>query len=307
MQGTVSNESEYQIVPPIYCMQYINPYRLFNINTDILSTSLLMELKQRIEDEFATFNVSEQVTFNGTKLLKKELFQLIEELKNPIKADFHRKITENHELYNFLEYGHLNYLHHRAQYAENPELMAFIAPYFAFQYSETLVQTLKTLDKDTLELLAGQSLPEVEGDSDTAYYQTTAQYVDNTLCDLKALQEDGRLIYMSERELISHLPDKTIELYNLLPDYFSEARNMIGQQVGVLSEALLRDYGRRDGAIALINQALQLKLSAELTQKLQEFKKILKPGMPKVPLYIGIAIGVIGLLFLIRWLEQTFF
>ena len=286
-------------------MQYINPYRLFNIDT--ISAEHLSEIKNQVDTRFAAYAPNEVVTYNGTKLLKAELLRLVHEMKDSVVAAYHKKISENHELYNFLEYGHLNYLLHRSEYLENPELMSFVAPYFAHQYSETLVQSLKTQDKETLEMLARQSLPQVEGDNDIAYYQTTAQYVDNTLTDLKALQEDSRLNFMSERELISHLPDKSIELYNMLPEYFAEARNMIGQQAGVLAEALLHNYGRRDGATAMINQALKLKTGPELTLRLQEFKKMLKPGFPKVPMFILIAIGVIGLLFLMNWIEQNYF
>ena len=287
-------------------MQYINPYRLFAIDAEKFTPTDLVELKTNLRTRLAGYSEEELVTHNGTKLTKKTLFELLESLANPSVARLHHKISENAELYNFLEYGHLNYLYHRAAYAEDTALMNFVAPYFAYQFSETLVQALKTSDRDVLKLLAGQSLPKISGD-ESAYYQATAQYIENTLDSLKKLEEDARLVYMTERELLSHLPDKTVELYNLLPDYFEEARNMIGHQVGVLSEQLWRDFGRRDGAKTLIDQALKLKLNLDLQQRLLQFKKMMTPEWNKVPIIIGIAGGVVALLFLMKWIEQVYF
>ena len=139
------------------------------------------------------------------------------------------------------------------------------------------------------------------------YYHDAAQYLDGTLRNLQTLREDPRLYIMSERELAMQLPDKTIEVYNMLPEYFDDARDMIGNQMRIIAQVFVMEAGRQDGAVAIINQALKLKLSEKLRKELTSYKKQLNPGFGRIPLFVTIGIGVVLLLFLLKWMENNLF
>lgn len=287
-------------------MQYHNPFRLFRLEPKTVDAERIRELQQNIDTEFAAFSLYESINYYGSKLTLQELRRALRELQDVETRTFHEKLLEQPELLNFLEYGHLSYLHNRVQYAEDPLLMEFVAPYFAHQYNEALLQALKVQDKETISLLSGQKLPLFE-DFDNMYYHDAAQYLDGTLRNLQTLREDPRLYIMSERELAMQLPDKTIEVYNMLPEYFDDARDMIGNQMRIIAQVFVMEAGRQDGAVAIINQALKLKLSEKLRKELTSYKKQLNPGFGRIPLFVTIGIGVVLLLFLLKWMENNLF
>ena len=109
---------------------------------------------------------------------------------------------------------------------------------------------------------------------------------------------------MSEREILSHLPDKTIELYNLLPEYFAEMRNNIASEIHSLAVVLNNNHGRDDGAEAVLRQGLKLKLDQSLRQALEQLLKQHKITT-QIPTWVLVGGGVILLLFLIKFIENA--
>lgn len=110
---------------------------------------------------------------------------------------------------------------------------------------------------------------------------------------------------MSERELLSYLPNRTIELYNMLPDYFYAARNLIGNEIYQLSVVLTQNFGRSDGASAMLKQGLKLKLDETVRKNLEamlgkfSFKY-------KVPTFIWVAFLAVAILFMMKYIETNF-
>jgi hypothetical protein len=287
-------------------MQYHNPFRLFNISSAATDKAAISVLEQRIDKEYAAFGLQETVTYNGTRLKLEELKRCLHELQDPKLETFHLELLKKTELLNFLEYGHLGYFQNNSEHIEDSGMMEFIAPYFAYQYSEALIQALKVQDSETIALLVNQNLPLSEA-NENLYFYDTAFYLNDSLKDLEKLKEDPRLFVMSERELALQLPDKVIESYNVLPAYFNELRDSIGLTVRQLAENITIQGGRREGAIVLIKQVLKLNLSNELSKELQSLLKQLNPGLGRVPLFLIIGTGIILLLFLLKWLETNFF
>ena len=116
------------------------------------------------------------------------------------------------------------------------------------------------------------------GDFEEQCYRNANHYVENTIQELKDLQTKKELLHISERELLSYLPNRTIELYNMLPDYFYAARNLIGNEVYRLSIVLTQNFGRSDGASAMLKQGLKLKLDDTVRKNLESmlWKLIMK-------------------------------
>lgn len=286
-------------------MQYINPFQLFNLDPTQADWQDIDTLQLAVEQEFSAYGAYEEVNYKGSKLPLVQLRTLINELKDPQTFELHKAIHAHKTLLNFLEFGHLEYLKKRVSYKEDPNLMEFVAPFFAEQYSKTLVDALKTEDKKTIECLARQDLPRFE-EYGQEYYQAAVQVLDKSLKALQELQANPKLVYLSERQLASSLPNKTIELYNLLPDYFVEARDLLAKELLKLAGLLLRQYGRRDGALALVHQAQKLNLSPALEAHLKDLAIRLKPQLRSIPIWVWIVFGSISLYFLLQYLLPLF-
>jgi hypothetical protein len=206
-----------------------------------------------------------------------------------------------------LEYGHLNYFRVEQPIAgdQSDDFYQFIAPYFATQYSETLMQAIQTHDIETLKLLSNSNLPMV-ADFEEQYYHHVNRYVQSTIDTLKRLQKDVQVETLSENQLMAYLPNKTIELFNILPDYFLVARNLIGNEVYQAALIMSQRLGRNDSAAVLIRQGLKLRLDTTVRQNLQDLLDRFKLRY-KVPSFIVFGIMAVLLLFFIKFLENTFF
>lgn len=285
---------------------YISPFKLFNLDSDCTESAIRdnrMRVLYRIEDTAS----DEVVHLGSSKLKKSNIIQLLNELEDTTAKGYHQQIFLNKKLLNFLEYGHLNYFRKEADSSTAYEagFWTFIAPYFGRQYGETLLQAVKTRDKDTLSLLSNEHLPML-GDFQEMCYQHANNYIFNTFEELQSLKGQQSLVHMSERELLSYLPNKTIEFYNMLPDYFTGVRNKIGAEIYSLSLVLVQNYGRSDGASAIVKQGLKLKLDDQIRKNLEEMlsKFTFKS---QIPAFVWFALAAISLLYLIKFLETAFF
>jgi hypothetical protein len=284
---------------------YTNPFKLFDLPLDADEAAIKahkLSVQARIQHNSGT----ELVYIGHHQLPKDTVLKLLKELDNYQTRQYHLAIYEHKKLLNFLEYGHLNYFRNSQSLTstENADFFKFIGPYFGFQYGETLLQAIKTQDKETLSLLSATSLPMV-GDFEDQCYKHANYYVESTIKELKNLQDKQELNHMSERELLSYLPNRTIELYNMLPDYFYAARNLIGNEVYQLSIVLTQNFGRSDGASVMLKQGLKLKLDSTVRKNLESMlgKFSIKS---KFPNFILIAITFIAILFMMKYIETNF-
>jgi hypothetical protein len=284
---------------------YTNPFKLFDLPLDADEASLKAHEK-RIRERMQHNEATELVYIGHNKLPKSTVLKLLKELANYQTRQYHISIYEYKKLLNFLEYGHLNYFRNSQPLTsvQDADFFKFIGPYFGYQYGETLLQAIKTQDKETLTLLSATSLPMV-GDFEDQCYKHANYYVESTIKELKNLQEKKELNHMSERELLSYLPNRTIELYNMLPDYFYAARNLIGNEVYQLSIVLIQNFGRSDGASAMLKQGLKLKLDTTVRKNLESMlgKFSIKS---KFPNFIIIGITVVAILFIMKYIETNF-
>jgi hypothetical protein len=287
-------------------MQYYNPYRIFQINPERLDATTLQNLNERLSNIYRTNSTYETINYDGTKITVQDLKKCYNELNDPESATFHKQILKKTELFNFLEYGHPSYLNNLSFENEDLALFGFLLPYFATQYSESLIQAIKSNDKENIKFLSELNLPMMEGNEEL-YFQDVNDYLKQSVGDLFNLRENNKLSVMSEREIAFQLPDVQIQIFNSLPKQFEDFRNSIANQTRLTAEKLTLEHDRRDGAVALINQTLKLNLSDFIRKELLGLKKQLNPGFSKIPLFVIIGLSVVGLLFLLKWIENTFF
>lgn len=285
---------------------YISPYKIFNLSPSA-NVIEVEHHRARILAQLMNYAPKEQIQLHGTQLSKEAALELLSELSDDNKRSYHIAIFENKKLLNFLEYGHLNYFRAAQPMSEQQEegFYEFIAPYFADQYSETLMQAIKTQDTATLQLLSKSSLPIAAGFEDQCYHHAN-RYVQDTINTLKSLQKNTQIEQLSERQLMAYLPNKTIELYNMLPDYFFVARNLIGNEVYQAALMMSQRFGRSDSATVLIKQGLKLRLDTTVRQNLQSLLDRFKLRY-KVPSFVIFGVLAVILLFLVQYLEHTFF
>jgi hypothetical protein len=283
-------------------MQYHNPFKIFGLKPGNFDDKDLDAVWNRLIS--SPRDSSNNLNIQGVKISIFDTEKLISELRDPLKRSLHEELFHHNELLNFLEYGHPGYLKHRNDYTENEALMNFIAPYFAFQYSEVLIQSLKAQDIETVKLLSQQELPQIET-LENEYYYDTKIYLNDQLQEMDTLKNDSRLYIMSERELAMQVSDKVIELYNSLPDYFLHMRDDMAVSLRNTSQAMAAQ-GRREGAAVLLKQASKLKLNQALQKDVKSMQKQINPLLGNLPLFLMIGLGVVFLLFLIKWIESTF-
>lgn len=284
---------------------YLNPYQIFDLAADS-SESLIQTNKNQVLDRIKHYSEYETVYFGSANILKKDLVRILNDMDNPQFRDYHRLIFENKKLLKFLEYGHLNFFKDDAYKSlpQDNDFLAFVAPYFGYQYGETLLQAIKTQDKETLTLLAATPLPTASGFEEQCYKHANL-YIESTVNDLKKLQSKEDLSYISERELLSYLPNRTIELYNMLPDYFRTTRNLIGAEVYQLSMVLNQNFGRSDGADVMLRQGLKLKLDDTVRQNLESMLQKFN-ARASTPNFVWIGIMIVLVLFLMKYIEVNF-
>lgn len=286
-------------------MQYHNPFKIFGISPNSVNSHSLSELKTILEHDFSSYKPHEEVFFRGSKIKLSDLKRIFGELENEGQRKLHEELLTHNDLINFLEYGHLGYFREISENAKDENLMEFIAPYFAFQYSEAVIQAIKIGDKETVSLLSEQKLPQ-RPELEPIYFYDTEHYLNENLEELAQLKNDSKIFVMSERELSMQMSDKSIEVYNSLPDYFIPIRDRFALGLRAISETLMVQGGRREGAVILLKQALKLKLSEEISKDINSLLKQLSPGIRKLPLFLLLGLGIILLLFLMKWIETTF-
>lgn len=288
-------------------MEYINPFKLFNLSPNC-NKEEIDRVVQETSATLAAYPDDLKVYIHGSKYLRAQVERVLAEVQVAEKREFHAKLLAHKDLLNFLEYGHLGYFKsaRKGLQNESKSFYEFIAPYFGYQYSESMLQAIKTTDEEALQLLASESLP-LDTEKEQDYYGAANNYVQDTIKELKKLQERQELISMSEREMTSHLSDTTIKLYNILPDYFYATRNLIAHEVYNLAMVMTTNYGRSDGAQTMLKQGLKLKLDEKVKQNLEDLLDKYSFKMSRIPTWVILGLGIILLLFLMKYIETTFF
>jgi hypothetical protein len=288
-------------------MQYINPFALFGLETNT-NESKIAAVKADIMTRLVQADVdTDMVSIRGQRFTKGEWQYWLDQLCTTEQRQIHIAIVENHALRNFLEFTHLGFFAAAPapDFWQNAEFVAYIRPFFVFQYAEALLQALKTQNEADMQALQNSPFEISQAEYDT-YFVEISDYLSLTAQDLKNLSENNSLTYLSERELVSHLPDTTINIYNYLPNSLSGVRNWIGDSVGRIAMYMSVQLGRPDGAIALVRQALKLKLDEALRLELEQLLQAHK-SRSRTPLWILIGVGAMLLLFALKYVENRYF
>ena len=287
-------------------MKYTSPFQTFGISPQQFANDWT-KVKKETQLLLQAYGLYSEVNLGQTKATKQQLNKWIDELEAENSREIHLKIYENGDLYRFLQEGELNLFANNSLdlTAENKPLIDYIKPFYLYQYAQAWVRALQTNNEAELNLLKVCPTPYTLEDI-LAYAQPIEDFLKKTIASLEALANSPQLSYISERELLSYLPDQTIAIYNFLPDFLSNARNWLATAVGRLAMYMSVQLGRTDGAMLMIQQALKLNvdnnLKADLQKLMVRHKKIGRPAA-----WIMLTLFVIALLFFLQYMEKNYF
>ncbi len=285
-------------------MKYISPFQTFGINPQEFAAQW-PSIKKETQRYLQSYSLYADVNIKQTTATKQQFNKWMDELDAEQSREIHLQIYENVDLCRFLQAGELHLFANNSLSSAPTAVIEYIKPFYLHQYADAWVRALQTNNEHELNLLKTQVIPYPLADI-LAYAQPIEDYLKKTIANLEALANSPQLSYISERELLSYLPDQTIATYNFLPDFLSNARNWLATAVGRLAMYMSVQLGRTDGAMIMIQQALKLNVDNDLKSDLQKLmvrhKKIGRPAA-----WIIVTISVIALLFLIQYIEKTYF
>lgn len=295
-------------------MSYLSPFQLLDLQLgpEGLSSKDLKRAKKRLLAELE-LSPGQQLQLAGKRLSKNDLLELFEQLEDPAERDLHQRIYRHKSLLQFLEYGQLSYLKSGDKLLKQSgqsDLAQFVAPHFAKQYSEALVDALKAKDLEQIEAIppAEELLPEQYV---AACYQDSYYLIRDHQKRVEELPDKERAPFMTERELLFELEKDSILCYNALPDYFQVTRDAFAETIAEAALDFIRRCNRLDAAKALLGRGKLLQLTEEGERALKEAKQRIPSSFISfnggIPLWLIIGVGVVALLFLIKFLEDNVF
>jgi hypothetical protein len=307
---------------------YLNPFSIFGLQVPAPGVDLdpksLALLNGYVETVLAAPH-DPALLRTGYRLSKAEIRRLLSELNDTQQRHHHLKIQADRSLLSFLEYGHPSYLERpAAEWDLYPsDFRAFILPYFQHQWKELWQEAEQKQQSELMERLLAYShlLPQIglevskprvmpRQSQNWLEEEEEEAVLDNrllqTIQNLRQLGAKEDLYYLSERELLSYLSDQDIKQFNQAETH-PTGRNRLAKEGLRLIQILLEEHGRRDGADALFRQLSKLQLDARMKQHLEEFKEHYAIGKSSIPLWVSIGLGVVLLLFVLKYLETTFF
>ncbi len=255
-------------------MNFLNPYEVLELNS--FDTAELKKAKKRKLTEF-DLSDNGSIDFKTQKIHKADFIKAVDELDNEQKNQFYWSLKSQPNLSNFLSTGDSIFFSNFEQQRvfANPEFVAFISPYFAFQYNKLFFKTFREANQGLLKKIVAAPLLVSPTHTDTAYQQTRAflQAEIQTINTLNNELNDEESDYSTETAA-KILPDISrnlnVEMLNLLPAYFQTQRNDIAQKLRNVSVAVFNTFDNVKVALQIINFALQLQINNLTKQNLEK-------------------------------------
>lgn len=290
-------------------MRYINPFLLCQLPIQEPASATIITNVEELLQAAMRLARHEVARLGSEAFAVGDLERVLSEWKSNQQREFHRTIAGYRKLYNFLEYGHLGLFREPESQThvcwQDPDFRDFVRPYFELAYADAIDQATRANEQEDLQCLLHHQLPfQAEQQVVEKTYEPVIATLKNNIETLEVLVfEHGSLGRLSERELLSYLPDKSIEIYNSLPDEYTPLRNQLGYGIQQIAIVLNNEWGRNDGAEALVKQGLKLKLDGEVQRNLQAMLAHHRRS-GGIPIWLIIGLGIMVLLFLIQYLER---
>ena len=200
----------------VYCMKYLNPFHILDIEPSTLkgeASEVLKGLRQRLLAEFELHDTATLI-LQDKEVDKAAVLFLLSELENEAHRTHHAKIYASLGLRTFLEDGSLDLFETEIQEVfSDKDFATFIAPHFARQYNTRLYHLVKHQKLNDIERLANFKLP-FPPKWIAQCYQDSYRFLVYQLKDAKSMDRKMSVVN-------TYSP-----ILAILPDYFDTIRNM---------------------------------------------------------------------------------
>lgn len=260
-------------------MGYKNPFTILGISVDKWAGASSGELRRKKKELLAELELSsdQYLHQNGVRISKQDLNDLFDDLEAEDLRNFHVMIARLPSLHDFLISSRLDYFYEgdaSMLHSYSEDFVQWVGPWFAEAYNARLANAYRQKDLDELKALTVHDLP-FSPELLTIAYRDTYQIIDEHRDLIQeandrisgGVKPDGQLYELTEEWLISAL--------NLLPDYFSQIRDAIGESLEQLALSVYRRHQRGKLSLLILRQALKLTLSPGVRKTLKDLQESL--------------------------------
>lgn len=263
-------------------MQYINPLAILELSPqqarDGISSSRLKREKKRLMAEFE-LNEAPNIELRGIKLGKTQVMELFDQLSDEQSVEYHAKVLENKRLLLFLEESSLDYFYEgdvNLLSAQPEGFLAFIAPYFAFQYNKRLLHAFKQRDWEEIQTLSYTPLA-IPNKYSAHAYKDTFHNIHTYIKEIEQTTEEIEGGKAPDGTVQDYCDEMFIASVNRLPEYFSGSRDRYALALENMAISVHNVHQRPKLAIFILQQGLKLELGEDakgaLTHVLNQLKK----------------------------------
>lgn len=248
-------------------MKYLSPYKLLALDEAIFDPKELLFGKKKIMAEFELAN-KPVIEYADYVIDRTTTLKLIEEMENRELADFHFNIFQDECLLLFLETGTWagNFLSNEVY--SNNYFINFISPYFAEAFNQLQFNAFSKSDADVLRALAALKMMIKPEDLDASYWKTNF-FLNQKIAEIEEMI--GKQKLPDDNDAFCYYFNRTtVKCLNLLPVYFSEARDTYAATLLQLALEVFHVHHQRQKALAIIIEARYIDASYSVKEELQE-------------------------------------
>ena len=262
-------------------MSYLSP---FHILAETLGTienidqTMLRKAKRRLLSEFELLEAT-TIEISGKEFDKDSIIKLFEQLENEDNLQYHLMVYNDVYLLHFLEQGNIKIFMQPSLLKgkeENKGFVNFITPYFADVYNKELYECVRSSDINGVEMLVSHQLP-IDFRQEAAAYKNTYRHIKGKTNDLQALTFRAKKEHILGSEVISYFEPSFIEIFNLLPAYFSGVRSEFASLVDGLAVDLYNKSRRTSLAIEILEAVMRLDVNDMVKHELNYVYGQIKP------------------------------
>jgi len=257
--------------------QYINPFDLLGMYPSQIQDANYAAIRRYKKILFADIELSDtkSVCLSNIELTLSDCIRIIDELDNDVKKEFHLIIQKNRRLKKFLTTGDTDFFHYYQSESiyTATTFIAFLSPFFAYQYSKVFCEVFKQKKVGHLKALLIPKWPFDEKTLDDCYKKTFIELL-NIESEVKSTKDSLIANWSDLTEIrVHHIIELIVQRVNYsslntLPSYFQNGRNKIAAaltQLTCLINQLPMNYYKP--AFKVITIAYSIQLTGREKQK----------------------------------------
>lgn len=227
-------------------MKYFSPYKLLALNEAIFDPKELLFGKKKIMAEYELAN-KPVIEYAGYVIERTTTLKLVEEMENRELADFHFNIFQDKCLLLFLETGTWagNFLSNEVYEVSN--FINFISPYFTEAFNQLQFNAFSKSDADVLRAVASLKMMVNPKDLDACYRKTNF-FLNQKIAEIEEIIGRRKLPPVDDA-FCYYFNRTTVKCLNLLPVYFSEARDTYAATLLKLALEVFHTHRQRQSAL----------------------------------------------------------